>query len=745
MNMLLSELNEEQKKAVTAADGPLLILAGAGSGKTKVLTHKIAYMLTEKGVSPYNILAITFTNKAAAEMRERLSSLCSSDADVMWIKTFHSACLAMLRKNPEGVGYKSGFNIYDDTDRKTLIKDCMKNLNIDSEKIPVRSCMSIISDAKNKLISPQDFLSAYGNDYLKNIYARVYSAYTEALKSNNAMDFDDLIMLAVRLLENNEEILAYYRNKFKYILVDEYQDTNHAQYRFISLLCHEHRRICVVGDDDQSIYKFRGADIKNILDFEKEFPEATVIRLEQNYRSTQCILDAANGVIENNLGRKGKSLWTAEGNGELVKIYKADNEYAEAEFIAEKIEELKKNYPLSDIAVLFRTNNQSRALEERFRMAGIPHKLLSGLRFYDRKEIKDIMSYLKLIINPDDDIALARCINEPKRGIGRTSLEKAAAIASERHISIFDSIVNYYNELGRGGLKMHEFATLITELRAEADTLSIGDFVERVIKKSGYYNYLTLTDDVESRSRLENLGELISGAKGFEASFEGASVSDYVDSISLVSDIDDYDEEEDCVSLMTIHMAKGLEFPVVFIAGCEDGLFPSERSKFEPDGIEEERRLAYVAITRARKELFLTWANQRKVFGKTEYHKISMFVDEIPEKCKTDITPKVDFSADAYYFSPITKTKKPFEGESGIKRERPAYREVNFSAFSTQKKNAESFSFAPGDRVRHKKFGDGTVTEAQAVGNDMRLKINFDTTGEKNLMAVYARLEKISE
>ena len=731
MNELLDGLNTEQLEAVTAPDGPLLILAGAGSGKTKVLTHKIAYMLSERGVSPYNILAITFTNKAAAEMRERLSKLCRSDADIMWIKTFHSACLAILRRNPEYIGFKPGFNIYDDTDRKTLIKDCMKNLNIDSEKIPAKSCLSIISDAKNKMIYPENFLSAYGNDYLKSIYAPVYAAYTEALRANNAMDFDDLIMLTVKLFNENEEILRFYQNKFRYILVDEYQDTNHAQYSLISLLCRDNRNISVVGDDDQSIYKFRGADIRNILEFEKEFPDAKVIRLERNYRSTQNILDAANGVIGNNIGRKGKKLWTAEGKGEPVRIYKADNEYSEADFIAGKIDELKEKYSLSDIAVLFRTNNQSRALEERFRMAGIPHKLLSGLRFYDRKEVKDIMAYLKLIINPDDDIALFRCINEPKRGIGKTSLDNAVKIAAEKRISIYDTIVNYYHELGRSGPKMQEFAALIEELRSEMDTMPIGDFVERVIKKSGYYNFLTLTDDVESRSRLENLGELISGAKSFEAVSEGASISDYVDSISLVSDIDDYDEDEDSVSMMTIHMAKGLEFPVVFIAGCEDGLFPSERSKFEPDGIEEERRLAYVAITRARQELFMTWANQRKVFGKTEYHKESMFIDEIPDYCCEDITPKPTYD-DFYYSSPAAR------------KNAGGFEKVNFASFKSASADRK-FDFAEGDRVRHKKFGDGTVAEAQAVGNDMRLKIIFDESGEKNLMAVYAKLEKISE
>lgn len=735
MNELLNGLNSEQLKAVTAPDGPLLILAGAGSGKTKVLTVKIAYLLKEKNVSPYNILAITFTNKAAAEMRERLSSLCGNDSDLMWIKTFHSACLSILRRNSEYLGFKSGFNIYDDTDSKTLIKECMKNLNIDSEKIPVKSCLSIISDAKNKLIYPENFLSFYGDDYLKGIYQRVYYSYTEALKNNNAMDFDDLIMLTVKLLSENVDLLEFYRNKFKYILVDEYQDTNHAQYKLISLLCKEHRNICVVGDDDQSIYKFRGADIKNILDFEKEFKEAKVIRLEQNYRSTKYILNAANSVIENNVGRKGKNLWTAENHGEKVKLYKADNEYAEADFIAGKIGELEKNYSLSDIAVLFRTNNQSRALEERFRIAGIPHKLLSGLRFYDRKEIKDIMSYLRLIVNPDDDIALKRCINEPKRGIGKTSLEKASEIASANGISLYDTIVNYYESLGRSGLKMREFAVLIDELRQEADTMPIGDFVERVIKKTGYYNSLTLTDDIESKARLENLGELISGAKSFEAVEEGAGLQDYVDSISLVSDIDDYDEEEDSVSMMTIHMAKGLEFPVVFIAGCEDGLFPGERSKYEQDGIEEERRLAYVAITRARRELYMTWANQRKVFGKTEFHKESMFIDEIPENCREDLTPQHEyFNEERYYTSPLQSPYKSFATER-----------VNLKSFESTVAPPRKFDFSPGDRVKHKKFGHGVILEAQAVGNDMRLKINFDEFGEKNLMAVYAKLEKVSE
>lgn len=731
MNELLDGLNNEQLEAVTAPDGPLLILAGAGSGKTKVLTHKIAYMLSEKSVSPYNILAITFTNKAASEMRDRLTNLCGNAADIMWIKTFHSACLAILRRNPEYLGYKPGFNIYDDTDQKTLVKDCMKNLDIDSEKISVKSCLNMISDAKNKMIYPEKFLLEYGNDYLLSIYSRVYTAYNAALKANNAMDFDDLIMLTVKLFSENDDVLRFYQNKFRYILVDEYQDTNHAQYRLISLLCMKHRNISVVGDDDQSIYKFRGADIKNILEFENEFPEAKVIRLERNYRSTQNILDAANGVIGNNIGRKGKKLWTAMDKGEPVKIYKADNEYSEADFIAGEIEQLKEKYSLSDIAVLFRTNNQSRALEERFRMAGIPHKLLSGLRFYDRKEVKDIMAYLKLIINPDDDIALGRCINEPKRGIGKTSLEKASRIAAEKHISVYDTIVNYYNELGRSGPKMQEFASLIEELRSEADTMPIGDFVERVIKKSGYYNFLTLTDDVESRSRLDNLGELISGAKSFEAVSDGASLSDYVDSISLVSDIDDYDEDEETVSMMTIHMAKGLEFPVVFISGCEDGLFPSERSKFEPDGVEEERRLAYVAITRARQELFMTWANQRKVFGKTEYHKASMFIDEIPDFCCEDITPKATFE-DYYYSAPLErKTAKEIQ-------------RVNFGAFK-KAAGEQKFDFAAGDRVKHRKFGCGTIAEAQAVGNDMRLKIIFDESGEKNLMAVYAKLEKISE
>lgn len=729
MSELLAGLNPEQHKAVTAPDGPLLILAGAGSGKTRVLTHRIAYLLNERNVSPYSILAITFTNKAAAEMRERLTKLCGSDADLMWIKTFHGACLAILRRNAEYLGYRQGFNIYDDSDQKTVVKECMRRLNIDSDKIPVKNCLSVISDAKNKMITPEEFLAAYGNDYLRSIYMRVYAEYQKTLLSNNAMDFDDLIMCTVRLFKENKEVLDFYRNKFKFILVDEYQDTNNAQYQLVSLLSKEHRNICVVGDDDQSIYKFRGADIRNILDFEKEFTETTTIRLEQNYRSTQNILDAANGVIEHNTGRKGKNLWTDEGKGELIKIYKADNEYAEADFIAGKINELRKTTALSDMVVLFRTNNQSRALEERFRMSGIPHRLLSGLRFYDRKEIKDIMAYLHVIVNPDDDVSVKRSINEPKRGIGKTSMEKADEIAHERGISLYEAIVNYSSEIGKSGAKMLEYASLIEELRQEADTMKLGEFVEKVIKKTGYLAALELNDDVESKSRIDNLGELISGAKSFEESEEDASLRNYVDSISLVSDIDNYDEDEDSVTLMTIHMAKGLEFPVVFIAGCEDGLFPSERSKYEEDGIEEERRLAYVAITRAKKELFMTYANQRKVFGKTEFHKPSMFLSEIPEKCKDDITPKPKFGG----FDPSDYTF----GE-------PKAQTVNFKSFTQTKTSAPvKFDFAVGDRVKHGKFGEGTVLEAQAVGNDMRLKINFDAFGEKNLMAVYAKLTKV--
>ncbi len=726
MSQLLEGLNPEQLKAVTSPDGPILILAGAGSGKTRVLTHRIAYLISEKNVSPYSILAITFTNKAAAEMRERLSLLCGNSAESMWIKTFHSTCLAILRSNSEFLGYKSGFTIYDDTDQKNVVKECMKRLNIDSEKIPVKNCASVISDAKNKMISPEEFIFTYGNDYLKSIYGKIYSEYQKMLVSNNAMDFDDLIMLTVKLFSENKDVLRYYQNKFRYILVDEYQDTNNAQYKLISLLCCEHRNICVVGDDDQSIYKFRGADIRNILDFEKEFPESLTIRLEQNYRSTQNILDAANGVIEHNLGRKGKNLWTDMGKGDLIKIFKSDNEYSEADFIAGKINELKKSYSLKDMVVLFRTNNQSRVLEERFRFAGIPHRLLSGVRFYDRKEIKDILAYLRLIVNPDDDISLKRSINEPKRGIGKTSMENAEKLAAEKGLSLFETIVNFSSELGKSGEKMLEYASMIEDLRQDSEILPLGEFVEKVIKKTGYYNALTMVNDIESQSRLDNLGELISGAKSFEESEEDSSLKSYVDNISLVSDIDNYDETEDSVTLMTIHMAKGLEFPVVFIAGCEDGLFPSERSKYEEDGIEEERRLAYVAITRAKKELFITHANQRRVFGKTEFHRPSVFIKEIPEFCKEDITPKLTFEDYSY-------SRKETRPET-----------VNFKSFKNRTVSPlTTFDFAKGDRVNHAKFGNGTITEAQAVGNDMRLKIDFDDCGEKNLMAVYAKLSKI--
>lgn len=729
MNDLLSELNTPQREAVTAPDGPLLILAGAGSGKTRVLTHRIAYLLRECGVSPFSILAITFTNKAAGEMRERLQKLCGHDADFMWIKTFHSACLAILRTNAEYLGYKPGFNIYDDTDQKTVVKSCLKRLNIDEERISFKTCLAVISDAKNKMIFPEGFFDAYGNDYLKAMYQRVYEEYQRTLRANNAMDFDDLIMLTVKLLKEFKDVRSYYQNKFRYILVDEYQDTNHAQYQLVSLLGSEHRNIYVVGDDDQSIYKFRGADIRNILEFEKEFPEANIIRLEQNYRSTQNILDAANGVIANNMARKGKRLWTAEGKGTPIQLYRADNEYDEADFIAGKITELRKVHALSDMAVLFRTNNQSRALEERFRAAGIPHRLLSGLRFYDRKEIKDIMAYLRVIVNPDDDISLKRSINEPKRGIGKATLDKAELLAEEKGLSLYEVIINCADLLGRSGLKMREYAALIEELRALADTMPLGDFVEKVIKKTGYYAALTLADDIEAQSRLDNLGELVSGAKSFEESEESPTLQGYVDSISLISDIDNYDEEDEGVVLMTIHMAKGLEFPVVFIAGCEDGLFPSERSKYEEGGMEEERRLAYVAITRAKTLLYMSYAAQRRVFGKTEYHKPSAFIAEIPDPCKEDLSPAAFYPGAFDPFAPVNERKMP---------------PVNFKSFSERKPLPKpSFDYAVGDRVRHAKFGDGTILEAQAVGNDMRLKIDFDTAGEKNLMAVYARLETL--
>ena len=648
-------LNEEQIKAVLQTDGPLLILAGAGSGKTRVLTYRIAYMIKECFIRPSNILAITFTKKAAAEMKDRVNKLIGDVSLNMWIGTFHSCCARILRMNIDRLGYDKSFAIYDDADAIAVIKDAMKMLNMNDKDIPPRSVKEIISRAKDKMQSEKDFAVKYANDYRLGKISQIYNVYQSTLKKNNALDFDDIILKTVELLEDNEDLLAKYRNKFKYIMVDEYQDTNFTQYKLISLLAKEHLNLCVVGDDDQSIYSFRGADISNILNFEKEFPESTVIRLEQNYRSTSNILNSANAVISNNSMRKGKALWTANGEGEKVIRYEADNEHGEAGFIVSQISKMVKaeEHRYSDVAVLYRLNALSRVMEEALMKASIPYKVIGGHKFYDRKEIKDIVAYLKVLENPNDSYALKRIINVPRRGIGDTTFDNISELSFQHNIPIFDIIKNssQYPSLGRMAAKLDLFAKMIEELTTAKDSCELSELIEKVYDVTGMVRDIMKDNTDEARSRVENLKEFKSVATEFSQNYEPEIDEDFeeeertllvtfLESIALVTDLDNENGEEDCVLLMTMHSSKGLEFPVVFLIGAEEGLFPGRRSMDTEQDLEEERRLCYVAITRAEKRLYITNASIRMLFGSTQYCQKSRFITELPEENVEDMSYK---------------------------------------------------------------------------------------------------------
>ena len=610
MNNMLDKLNERQKEAVLATEGPVLVLAGAGSGKTTVLVNRIAYMISEKHIRPWNILAITFTNKAAREMKDRIERLLGDTAKDMWIGTFHSVCVRILRSCIDLLGYSRDFVIYDTADTKTVMKECLRELDIDEKSFPVRNVLSIISNAKNDLMDAATFENVYKSDYRMSIIAKIYYRYQTKLRKNNAVDFDDIILNTVKILSENPDVLSKYQDKFRYILVDEYQDTNNSQYLLINLLAQANRNLCVVGDDDQSIYKFRGANIGNILNFEDDYSDVQKITLDQNYRSTQNILDAANSVISNNKGRMGKSLWTSNGDGNKVFVYTGTNEYDEARYIARQI---KKHFDeqgsFSDCAILYRTNAQSRVIEEMLMRESVPYKVLSGLRFYDRKEIKDIIAYLRVVYNPNDDVSLARIINEPKRKIGNATLEKARNIAREKETSLYDVIshADDYPEFKTAIKKLLGFSEIIQSLIKLKDTVTIEDLTGRILNDTGYMPALVMEDTTESKTRIENLGEFISVITEFEKNEEtGNTLGEFLENISLVSDIDGYDENEDSAVLMTIHSAKGLEFPIVFLSGLEEGLFPGMRSMESDDDIEEERRLCYVAITRAKEQLYIT-------------------------------------------------------------------------------------------------------------------------------------------
>ena len=743
MSNLLEGLNDMQLRAVTTTEGPLLILAGAGSGKTKVLTHRAAYILEQGLAMPWQILAITFTNKAAGEMVERIGKIVGEEKSKdMWIKTFHSAAVRILRRDIDKIGYTTNFNIYDANDQKRLIKDCLRELNLNEDNYPVKSVLSKISNAKDEMISCEEF-AAKNLDFRGEKYALIYSLYQKKLKESNALDFDDLIAKTVELFKTNDEVLSYYQNKFKYIMVDEYQDTNNLQYELISLLAEKHRNLCVVGDDDQSIYKFRGANIRNILDFESEFTDAVNIKLEQNYRSTQTILDAANAVIANNIERKEKKLWTNLGEGEKIIVRTCEDQIDEAMYISQEIERLvaEGKYTYKDIAVLYRTNAQTRALEDNL---SCPYRVLAGLRFYDTKEIKDILSYLRVIFNPHDDINLKRIINVPKRGIGDTTVEKISAFASTLGKSMYEVISDekYVESFGRSSNKLTEFVRMIEELIEKVGSMPMSDYMDEVYAVTGYMDSLIAENNMDARSRIENLEEFKSKAYEYDKNVPEPTFEGFLDNISLVSDVDNYDQQQDAIVLMTLHSAKGLEFPVVFMCGLEKGLFPSYQSEGELDKLEEERRLCYVGITRAKEKLYMTYALQRIMYGKTESKVVSEFVGEIPEA----LLNRIDTIVRKY-----NMTGKPGASYSyGINsyfNENPTVLDVNAfidkNTFKASQMPKVNDTYEKGERVSHRKFGEGMIVGVINKGDDTELEISFDKVGTRTLMASFAKLKKL--
>ena len=743
----LEGLNKEQLEAVVHCEGPLLILAGAGSGKTRVLTHRMAQMISEKGIKPWRILAITFTNKAAKEMKERVVNLIGAAGEDMWISTFHSACVRILRRDIERLGYDKNFVIFDSSDQQVVVKECLKELNLNDKNFPPKSVLHEISKAKDDMIDSVAYEKMYASDFRLNKISKIYSLYQKKLKLNNALDFDDIIVKAINLLIDFPEVLDYYQSKFHYIMVDEYQDTNNAQFTLISLLAARYGNICVVGDDDQSIYSWRGANIRNILDFEKEFPGAKVIKLEQNYRSTESILDAANQVIRNNNGRKNKKLWTENGKGQNLKYVCSGNEHEEANHLVYEInKQLKEgNRKYSDFAVLYRMNAQSRVLEEGLMKYGIPYKLVGALKFYDRKETKDLLAYLRLIHNPSDSISLKRIINVPKRGIGKTTIESLEQQATTREISMFSLIqsADSLQGVGRAAGSLQEFSSIICGLKAVQEKLKLSEFISEVLNRTGYLKELENEDTIEARGRIENLKEFISVALEFEKENEDADLGVFLENVSLVADIDTMNESNDAVILMTFHSAKGLEFPIVFMVGMEEGVFPGYRSMNEDSEMEEERRLCYVGITRAREQLFMTGAYSRTLFGNTTYNRMSRFLKEIPQNLidglETSSNKKdtlmswdstgVDSQRGSLYSKNAVNTLKNTGGLA------------TFVNNNTIRETIELLELKTGVKVEHKKFGIGVITKVEEEGNDLKLDISFNNSGNKRLMAQFAGLK----
>ena len=734
---LLAGLNREQREAVLHTEGPLLLLAGAGSGKTRVLTHRAAYLIQEKQVNPWNIMAITFTNKAAQEMRERIDKIVGMGSESIWVSTFHSSCVRILRRHIDLIGYDNNFSIYDADDQKTLMKDICKKLNIDTKLYKEKMFLGAISRAKDELISPEQFREMAGTDFKQRKISEVYTEYQNQLHKNNALDFDDLITKTVELFRLHPDVLYNYQERFRYIMVDEYQDTNTAQFKFISLLASAYENLCVVGDDDQSIYKFRGANIGNILNFEQDFPNARVIKLEQNYRSTQNILNCANAVIKNNIGRKQKSLWTQNAIGEKIHFQQFQNGYEEAEFIAGDISSAVRNgdNTYGDFAILYRTNAQSRLFEEKFMMANIPYKIVGGVNFYSRKEIKDILAYLKTIDNARDDVAVRRIINVPKRGIGLTSLEKVQSFADDQYMSFFEAaeLSEHVPGLGRTASKIESFVTFIHKMRTIAVEDSLSALFRSIIEETGYVRDLELEETEEAKARIENIDELYSKLVSYEAEHTHPTLSGFLEEVALIADIDTVEDSDNRVLLMTLHSAKGLEFPNVYLAGMEDGLFPSFMTitADSPDELEEERRLCYVGITRAMKKLTLTCAQMRMLKGETQYCKTSRFVREIPREY-------VQIGRSL----PERKTQEVNLG-SNYQQMREAFKTKAFSPKQFTVTKATSLDYEVGDTVKHIKFGVGMVTNITEGGRDYEVTVDFDRVGIKKMFASFARLQKI--
>lgn len=738
-------LNDKQQEAVYHTEGPLLILAGAGSGKTRVLTHRAAYLIEEKGVNPWNILAITFTNKAAGEMRERIDRLVGFGSESIWVSTFHSMCVRILRRHIDLLGYDTNFTIYDSDDQKTLMKDVCKLLQIDTKIYKERMLLGEISHAKDELITPEEFRLDAGGDYNRQKIAGVYEEYEKQLRANNALDFDDLLVKTVQLFQTQKDVLEYYQNRFRYIMVDEYQDTNTVQFELVRLLASKYRNLCVVGDDDQSIYKFRGANIMNILSFEKVFEDAKVVKLEQNYRSTSNILNAANAVIRNNKGRKEKELWTDKGDGDKLNVRQFDTAYDEAEYI---VGDIRKQVDAGkcmyhDNAILYRTNAQSRMFEEKFVTANIPYKIVGGVNFYARREIKDLLSYLKTVDNGKDDLAVRRIVNVPKRGIGLTSINRVQEYAQSRDIGFYEALraVDLIPNIGRGASKLESFVALIEHFKEDARDMNISDLMQEIIEETGYIDSLEAEDAEEAQARIENIDELLSKIAAYEETCdeqdEPATLSGFLEEVALVADIDSLDENSDYVVLMTLHSAKGLEFPRVYLAGMEDGIFPSYMTitADDPEEVEEERRLCYVGITRAEEELTLTCARRRMIRGETQYNKMSRFLKEIPmEYISTGLTFHSENEEEPVRISPYQQARKSFKSKAFA----PTKPLQQFG-----KPAGGGLDYAEGDRVRHVKFGEGTVTSIVSGGRDYEVSVDFDSAGTKKMFAAFARLQKV--